>query len=115
MTQMKTEHTALPRAAALIAGLLAIGGLMAGAAAHDGDDSILHALKHVSVLGTTVPANGDVNPYGMAQVKYSVGNLKSGHILVSNFNNSANAQGTGTTIVDLAPDGTQSLFAALDA
>jgi DNA-binding beta-propeller fold protein YncE len=112
---MKMEHTALPRSGALIAGLLAISGLMAGAAAHDGDDSILHGLKHISVLGTTVPANGDVNPYGMAQVKYSVGNLKSGHILVSNFNNSSNAQGTGTTIVDMAPDGSQSLFAALDA
>jgi hypothetical protein len=112
---MKMEHAALPRSGVLIVGLLAIGGLMAGAAAHDGDDSILHGLKHVSVLGTTVPANGDVNPYGMAQVKYSVGTLKSGHILVSNFNNSSNAQGTGTTIVDMAPDGTQSLFAALDA
>jgi hypothetical protein len=41
--------------------------------------------------------------------------LTSGHILVSNFNNAANAQGTGTTLVDIAPDGVQSLFAALDA
>jgi hypothetical protein len=38
-----------------------------------------------------------------------------GHILVSNFNNSANLQGTGTTIVDIAPNGTASLFAWIDA
>lgn len=78
------------------------------------DGSILKSLKKISVLGSTVPANGDVNPYGMAQVKTSVGKLTAGHILVSNFNNSNNAQGTGTTIVDMAPDGSQSLFAALD-
>jgi hypothetical protein len=66
-------------------------------------------------VASTVPANGDVNPYGMAQVKRTVGKLSSGHILISNFNNAHNLQGTGTTIVDVAPDGTTSLFAALDA
>ena len=112
---MNKELTALPRLGSLLAGLSAIWCLVFGAVAYASDDPILPALKHISVLGTTVPANGDVNPYGMAQVKYSVGNLKSGHILVSNFNNSSNAQGTGTTIVDMAPDGTQSLFAGLNA
>jgi hypothetical protein len=52
---------------------------------------------------STVPANGDVNPYGVAFVDASFqagsGPLKAGDILVSNFNNSANLQGTGTTIV----------------
>ena len=56
-----------------------------------------------SPVGTTVPANGDINPYGVAIVPESVGNLTAGHILVSNFNNSGNAQGTGTTIVDINP------------
>jgi hypothetical protein len=112
---MKTQRMTMPRPGPLLAGLLAICTCVSGAGANDGDDSILQGLKHINVIGSTVPANGDVNPYGMAEVMYTVGNLKSGHILVSNFNNSANAQGTGTTIVDLAPDGTQSLFAALDA
>src|SRR5262249_9458239 len=67
------------------------------------------------VVASTVPANGDVNPYGVAQVQSTVGKLANGHILVSNFNNSANLQGTGTTIVDIAPDGKTSVFAALDA
>jgi hypothetical protein len=34
---------------------------------------------------------------------------------VSNFNNSNNFQGTGTTIVEVAPDGGVSLFATVDA
>jgi uncharacterized protein (TIGR03118 family) len=61
----------------------------------------------------TVPANGDLNPYGVAVVPSgfpSGGTLKPGDILVSNFNSSANQQGTGTTIVDIHPDGSQSLF-----
>ena len=51
---------------------------------------------------STVPANGDVNPYGVAFVPKSFpsgGALAPGDILVSNFNASSNLQGTGTTIV----------------
>ncbi len=46
---------------------------------------------------------------------HSIGNLTEGHVLVSNFNNSSNAQGTGTTIVDVAPNGAVSLFAEINA
>jgi len=63
----------------------------------------------------TVPANGDVNPYGVAVVPRSSGKLMLGHVLVSNFNNSHNLQGTGTTIVDIAPNGTLSVFAQINA
>jgi hypothetical protein len=35
--------------------------------------------------------------------------------LISNFNNSANLQGTGSTIVQITPGGTQSLFAWINA
>ena len=55
---------------------------------------------------TTVPANGDVNPYGIAVVpaRFPRGGLLSpGQILVSNFNDKANVQGTGTTIVTVTP------------
>lgn len=64
---------------------------------------------------STVPANGDVNPYGVALVQRSTGKLIRGHVLVSNFNNSANLQGTGTTIVDVAPNGTLTVFATISA
>jgi hypothetical protein len=66
-------------------------------------------------LGSTVPANGDVNPYGVARVPSSIGNLVEGQFLVSNFNNAANQQGTGTTIVQVSPNGSAHLFAAIDA
>jgi hypothetical protein len=71
--------------------------------------------RSIVTVASTVPSNGDVNPYGVAIVPASGGNLVAGHILVSNFNNSANLQGTGTTIVDIAPNGTVSLFAWIDA
>lgn len=69
----------------------------------------------ISVVASTVPANGDVNPYGIARVPRSTGSLIKGNILISNFNSSANLQGTGTTIAQIAPDGTSSLFAQIDA
>ena len=56
-----------------------------------------------STLATTVPSNGDVNPYGIVTVPRSVGKLEQGDVLVSNFNNAGNAQGTGTTIVQIPP------------
>ncbi|HKI18687.1 MAG TPA: TIGR03118 family protein, partial [Isosphaeraceae bacterium] len=61
----------------------------------------------------TVPANGDLNPYGVAFVPTnfpSGGTIKPGDVLVSNFNGSSNLQGTGTTIVDISPNGSESLF-----
>lgn len=76
---------------------------------------ILNGLKTIATVASTVPKNRDVNPYGVAIVQQAVGNLKKGHILVSNFNNRRNKQGTGSTIVDVAPDGTVSLFAQINA
>jgi hypothetical protein len=81
----------------------------------DDAPAILPPLTKITTIASTVPGNGDVNPYGMAQVKRTTGNLRSGHILVSNFNNSNNIQGTGTTIVDVAPDGGFSVFAEINA
>src|SRR5690348_5285098 len=57
---------------------------------------------------STIPAIGDVNPYGVAFVPPAFptgGSATPGNILVSNFNNSQNLQGTGTTIVDIPPGG----------
>lgn len=69
----------------------------------------------ISVIASTVPANGDVNPYGIAVVPQSKGSLTAGNILVSNFNSIANLQGTGTTIVQITPGGSVSLFAQINA
>jgi hypothetical protein len=69
----------------------------------------------ISVIASTVPANGDVNPYGIVQVPTTIGKLVAGNILVSNFNGVANLQGTGKTIVQITPTGAVSLFAEVNA
>jgi len=74
-----------------------------------------HSPGSISVVASTVPANGDVNPYGLVSVPKSKGSLVKGNLLVSNFNNSNNLQGTGTTIVQISPDGVNTLFAQIDA
>jgi hypothetical protein len=103
-------------AARLACTSLALSMLLSATAAFAADEqALLPPLKTISTIASTVPGNGDVNPYGMAQVRRTVGNLRAGHILISNFNDSTNLQGTGTTIVDVAPDGHVSLFATLNA
>ncbi|MBS1854489.1 MAG: hypothetical protein JST11_03915 [Acidobacteria bacterium] len=79
------------------------------------DRSFLSTVHNLSTIATTVPANGDVNPYGVAVVPATTGSLVAGSVLVSNFNNSANLQGTGTTIVQVSPGGSMSLFATIAA
>ncbi len=69
----------------------------------------------ITKIASTIPINGDLNPYGVARVPASTGSLTKGNILVSNFNNSANLQGTGTTIVQISPSGAVTLFAQIDA
>ncbi len=73
----------------------------------------LSRFSTISTVGSTVPANGDINPYGVAVVRHSAGDLQAGDVLVSNFNAASNLQGTGTTIVEMAPNGTRTLFAHL--
>ena len=86
-------------AAAVVSCFLCSAVLMAD----DDKDAFLPAqVRAVS----TVPGNGDVNPYGVAFVPPGFptgGAINPGDILVSNFNSSANLQGTGTTIVDVPP------------
>src|SRR5579872_6604764 len=92
---------------------LPVIGIAAGSVTAAAGGSFIGALTHVKVLGSTVPFNGDVNPYGMAVVAQSRGGLVAGDVLVSNFNNSTNAQGTGTTIVQMTPHGGRSVFARI--
>jgi hypothetical protein len=62
---------------------------------------------------STVPSNGDVNPYGIAIVPTNFqghGVLQPGDMLISNFNNAQNLQGTGSTILRIGPGGQTSTF-----
>jgi hypothetical protein len=75
--------------------------------------AFLSSLGTPTMVGSTVPANGDVNPYGIVVVPNTAGKLTRGDTLISNFNDKANAQGTGTTIVEVSPSGTMTTFATI--
>ena len=97
------------RQLALGAGLLAAS---LGTAWASGPESILPPQFATS---STVPANGDVNPYGIAFVPAGVpswSTLKPGDVVVSNFNAQSNLQGTGTTIVKIVPNSSPVTFFA---
>ncbi len=73
-----------------------------------------------STVTFTAPSNGDQNPYGIVTVPRTTGDLVAGDLLISNFNNSGNSQGTGTTIDQIAPNapstpaGDAPVFATVD-
>jgi hypothetical protein len=107
-------------AAGLAAIVTAAAGLLAGAAGSasastgaGGFGAFVGPLHHTAVLASTVPGNGDVNPYGVFVVPRTTGDLFRGNVLISNFNNKANVQGTGTTIVEVTPSGHQWVFAKI--
>jgi hypothetical protein len=104
--------TKLLLAAAIAAAVLAVA---AGAAAKP----LLGQFKKVATLASTVPASGpamgDQNPYGVAVVPRTTGELVAGDVLVSNFNNSHNQQGTGSSIVEVSPAGRAKVFAIVPA
>jgi hypothetical protein len=82
-------------------GLSAAHGLADG---FDSDDAFIPR----TITSSTIPSNGDINPYGVAFVPdgFALGGvIASGDVLVSNFNNGSNLQGTGTTIIRLHPEG----------
>ena len=83
----------------------------------DDNDSVLDRFDDMHTIGSTVdPINGDQNPYGLDVAKIDAGKLKRGDLVVCNFNNSANVQGTGTTIIALHPNvGSTPLRVAQDA
>jgi hypothetical protein len=107
---LRTAHAA--RAALALAATATLG--TTPLAAHADPQGLLESIHHHSTLINTVPDNGDQNPYAIVVAPVSAGTIKQGDVLVDNFNNAANLQGTGSTIVDYHPDTKQmSLFASI--
>lgn len=100
---------------ALLAGIVAVILAIVPTLAQASGGSFIGKFHTISTVASTVPKNGDVNPYGTVVVPNSVGRLVKGDVLVSNFNNSKNLQGTGTTIVQISPSGSLSVFAHINA
>jgi hypothetical protein len=93
--------------------------LMCSVVVKAGEEGERHAFLPTQVRPvSTVPPNGDQNPYGVAFVPPGFpagGPLNPGDILVSNFNNAGapptgNLQGSGTTIVDIPAAAPQQVF-----
>ena len=92
------------RSALTLLALAAASFICVNASADDGFGAFLPR----SITSSTIPANGDLNPYGVAFVPFgfpSGGAIATGDVLVSNFNNIGNLQGTGTTIIKFTPTG----------
>jgi hypothetical protein len=98
---------------AAAAGVITALGLAAAPAASASSAPYLSHFHKLTTIASTIPRNGDVNPYGVFIVRRSIGNLHAGNVLVSNFNNSQNQQGTGRTIVQITPNGHRSRFALI--
>ncbi|MGO8886731.1 MAG: hypothetical protein ACLPUO_23415 [Streptosporangiaceae bacterium] len=105
----------LPRAAVLAmaagAAVTTAGLSVASPALASPHSPFLGRFHHRTTIASTVPGNGDLNPYGVAVVRRSQGRLHRGDVLVSNFNDKANLQGTGRTIVEVSPAGHVTQFA----
>lgn len=112
---MRVRNRMTQAAVAATAGAVLTAGLYTAPAAANTAGSFIGQFHSTTTTGSTVPANGDVNPYGVAVVQHSQGKLHGGDVLVSNFNDAKNVQGTGTTIVQVAPNGHVTQFASISA
>ncbi len=63
----------------------------------------LETIHRHTTLASTVTDNGDLNPYAVVVAPASAGKIERDDVLVDNFNNITNLQGTGTTIVGYRP------------
>nr|WP_134171275.1 hypothetical protein [Paraburkholderia caballeronis] len=103
-----------PSADACRAALAVAAALVLSPAVHAESQGLLETVQHHTTLINTVPDNGDQNPYAIVVAPTSSGAIQQGDVLVDNFNNAANLQGTGTTIVDYHPDTKKmTLFASI--
>jgi hypothetical protein len=92
--------------------LLLVG--MTGTALADAPKGMLETIRHHVTLTSSVSDNGDLNPYAIVVAPVSAGTIQKDDVLVDNFNNLSNLQGTGTTIVNYRPSTKQTtLFAKL--
>ena len=81
-----------------------------------GAEVFLSHIQHTHTLASTVPDSGDQNPYAVVVAPVTSGKIQKGDVLVDNFNNSSNLQGTGSTIMNYNPTTkTTSLFAQIPA
>ncbi|MDR3438295.1 SMP-30/gluconolactonase/LRE family protein [Telmatospirillum sp.] len=105
----------LPARGRSILGVLSVLiAMSAGPALAETPQGLLKTIHRHVTLTSSIPDNGDLNPYAVIVAPVSAGKIQKDDVLVDNFNNISNLQGTGGTIIDYNP-GTKktSLFAKL--
>jgi hypothetical protein len=101
-------------ASTIVALSLAASAVLADLALADEPRGFLETVHKHLTLTTTVPDNGDQNPYAVVVAPVSAGKVQLDDVLIDNFNDLSNLQGLGTTIVDYNPATRRTtLFAAL--
>jgi hypothetical protein len=102
MTNLKSGMSAWWRRAVCVSALAgALSSSSSAIAAQS--DAFLDRIHRQTTLTSTVPDNGDQNPYAIVVAPVSAGVIQKDDILVTNFNNDGNLQGLGTTIVAFNP------------
>src|SRR5216684_1115654 len=81
------QHRLLLLAPILLAAILAIA---LPALTFASGSPYIDQFHTISTVASTVPSNGDINPYGVAVIPNTIGKLNKGNVLVSNFNASSN-------------------------
>ncbi len=108
----KSEFTikaTLRRVAACVALTFLSGTVLA-----DEPRGLLETVHRHVTLTSSVTDNGDLNPYAIVVAPVTIGKIQKDDVLVDNFNNISNLQGTGTTIVRYRPSTRETvLFAKL--
>ncbi len=92
------------RRATLLSALVASAALAPQAATFAAQPaSFLDGVHRQTVLSSTVPENGDQNPYAIVVAPVSAGSVQKDDVLITNFNDAGNLQGLGATIVNYSP------------
>ncbi len=101
---MASRSSGRPALASIFLGATLAAGLLAPCTAHAaGTSGLLGDIHRHITQTTTVTENGDLNPYAVIIAPVSAGKIQQGDVLVDNFNDISNLQGTGTTIIDYNP------------
>jgi hypothetical protein len=95
-----------------LAALLAVISLAIDPARSAEPPGLLETIHRHVTQTTTITNNGDLNPYAVVIAPVTVGKIQQGDVLVDNFNNVSNLQGTGTTIISYRPSTKTSLLVA---
>src|SRR5271155_3136285 len=105
MTRTMATRTRRSLALALVAAAAPVAaGWPAFAGAQTGEQKgYLESIRRHITRTSTVPDNGDLNPYAIVVAPVSAGKIRKDDVLVTNFNNVSNLQGTGGTIIDYNP------------